>query len=102
MADLVSVVIPVYNTNERFKACFESVLNQKYENIEIIIIDDGSVDSSAQICDLVTLLTSVFPVFVIHKLNGGVSRARNLGIDFVNGKYGVFIDIAALLCYNHH
>lgn len=101
MADLVSVVIPVYNTNERFKACFESVLNQKYENIEIIIIDDGSVDSSAQICDLVTLLTSVFPVFVIHKLNGGVSRARNLGIDFVNGKYVVFIDSDDIVTPNY-
>lgn len=92
MADLVSVVIPVYNTNERFKACFESVLNQKYHNIEVVLVDDGSVDSSAQICDLIALSTKGFPVFTIHKPNGGVSRARNLGIDFVNGKYVVFID----------
>ena len=92
MADLVSVVIPVYNTNERFKACFESVLNQKYQNIEVVLVDDGSVDSSAQICDLIALSTKGFPVFTIHKPNGGVSRARNLGIDFVNGKYVVFID----------
>ncbi len=92
MADLVSVVIPVYNTNERFKACFESVLKQKYLNIEVILVDDGSCDTSAQICDMVALSTSVFPVYVIHKPNGGVSRARNLGIDFAHGKYLVFID----------
>lgn len=92
MADLVSVVIPVYNTNERFKACFESVLKQKYQYIEVILIDDGSTDTSAQICDMVALSTSEFPVYVIHKPNGGVSRARNLGIDFANGKYLVFID----------
>lgn len=92
MADLVSVVIPVYNTNERFKACFESVLKQKYLNIEVILVDDGSSDTSAQICDMVALSTSRFPVYVIHKPNGGVSRARNLGIDFANGKYLVFID----------
>ena len=92
MADLVSVVIPVYNSNERFKTCFESVLNQKYQNIEVILIDDGSSDASAQICDDIALTTSKFPVFVIHKPNGGVSRARNLGIAFANGKYLVFID----------
>ncbi len=92
MADLVSVVIPVYNTNERFKACFESVLKQKYLNIEVILVDDGSCDTSAQICDMVALSTSEFPVYVIHKPNGGVSRARNLGIDFAHGKYLVFID----------
>lgn len=92
MADLISVVIPVYNTNERFQACFESVLNQKYQNIEILLVDDGSSDTSAHICDMVAMSTSSFPVFVIHKPNGGVSRARNLGIDFANGKYLVFID----------
>lgn len=92
MADLVSVVIPVYNTNERFKACFESVLKQKYQNIEVILVDDGSCNTSAQICDMVALSTLSFPVYVIHKPNGGVSRARNLGIDFANGKYLVFVD----------
>lgn len=92
MTDLVSVVIPVYNTNERFKACFESVLKQEYQNIEVILVDDGSSDTSAQICDMVALSTVNFPVFSVHKNNGGVSRARNLGIDFANGKYIVFID----------
>ena len=92
MTDLVSVVIPVYNTNERFKACFESVLNQKYQNIEVLLVDDGSSDTSAQICDMIALSTVKFPVFVIHKANAGVSRARNLGIDFANGRNIVFID----------
>lgn len=92
MADLVSVVIPVYNTNKRFEACFESVLKQKYQKIEVILVDDGSLDSSAKICDAIALSTIRFPVYVFHKTNGGVSRARNLGIDFANGKYLVFID----------
>ena len=51
MTDLVSVVIPVYNTNERFKACFESVLKQEYQNIEVILVDDGSPDNSGIVCD---------------------------------------------------
>lgn len=92
MADLVSVVIPVFNTNDRFRACFESVLNQKYKEIEVILVDDGSSDTSAKICDMIALSTVYFPVFVVHKTNGGVSRARNLGIDFAGGKYLVFID----------
>lgn len=92
MADLVSVAIPVYNTNKRFKDCFDSISKQKYQNIEVILIDDGSVDISAQICDVIASSTNIFPVFVLHKPNGGVSRARNLGIDFANGKYIVFID----------
>jgi len=101
MADLVSVVIPVYNTNERFKACFESVLKQKYQNIEVVLVDDGSPDTSAQICDMIALSTVNFPVTVIHKRNGGVSRARNLGIDFANGKYIVFIDSDDQVKPNH-
>ena len=92
MADLVSVVIPVYNTNEKFKACFESVLKQKYTNIEVILVDDGSSDASSEICDIIAQSTDSFPVFAVHKTNGGVSRARNLGIDFAGGKYLVFID----------
>lgn len=92
MADLVSVVIPIFNTNDRFKTCFESVLNQKYKDIEVILVDDGSSDASAEICDMIAQSTSEFPAFVIHKPNGGVSRARNLGIDFAGGKHLVFID----------
>lgn len=92
MADLVSVVIPVYNTDERFAACFESVLKQEYKDIEVILVDDGSSDTSAQRCDMLAKSTDSFPVMVVHKRNGGVSRARNLGIDFAGGKYIVFID----------
>ncbi len=101
MTDLVSVVIPVYNTNDRFKACFESVLNQKYQNIEVILVDDGSFDISTQICDAIALSANSFSVTVIHKPNGGVSRARNLGIDFANGKYIVFIDSDDQVTPNH-
>lgn len=101
MTDLVSVVIPVYNTNERFKACFESVVNQTYQNIEVILVDDGSSDISAQICDMIALSTVSFPVFLIHRTNGGVSRARNLGIDFANGEYLVFVDSDDWIKPNH-
>lgn len=92
MTDLVSIIIPVYNTNSRFKNCFESVLKQIYTNIEVVLVDDGSSDESAQMCDAFAHQTRAFSVYVIHTKNGGVSRTRNLGIDFANGKYIVFID----------
>ena len=92
MNDLVSVIVPIYNTSIKFKKCFESILMQKYYSIEVILIDDGSSDTSAQTCDIIALSANTFPVFVIHKANGGVSSARNLGIDFANGNYIVFVD----------
>lgn len=87
---LISVIIPVYNVQEYLIKCIESVINQTYENLEIIIVDDGSTDKSTEICDKVKKNDS--RIRVIHKENGGLSDARNVGIDNANGEYISFID----------
>ena len=87
---LISVIIPVYNVQEYLIKCIESVINQTYENLEIILVDDGSTDKSTEICDKVKKNDS--RIRVIHKENGGLSDARNVGIDNANGEYISFID----------
>lgn len=87
---LISVIIPVYNVQEYLIKCIESVINQTYENLEIIIVDDGSTDKSTEICNKVKKNDS--RIRVIHKENGGLSDARNVGIDNANGEYISFID----------
>lgn len=90
LEDLVSVIIPVYNVENYLEKCVESVINQSYQNIEILLINDGSTDSSANICNLMKKKDSRIKVF--HKKNGGLSDARNYGINESSGKYLVFID----------
>lgn len=90
MEDLVSIVIPVYNVEKYLKKCIDSVINQSYKNIEIILVDDGSKDLSGQLCD--EYASRDKRIKVIHKENGGLSDARNAGIDIANGKYITFID----------
>lgn len=87
---LVSVIVPVYNTKEYLIKCLESIINQTYTNLEIIIIDDGSNDGSYDICDKYLELDS--RIKVIHNTNRGVSVTRNIGIDIATGKYILFID----------
>lgn len=87
---LVSVIIPVYNVEGYLKECFESVVAQTYENIEIILVNDGSTDSSGKIADMLALGES--RASVIHKKNGGLSDARNRGLEAAKGKYVTFID----------
>lgn len=87
---LVSVIVPVYNVEKYLKRCVNSILQQTYNNLEIILVDDGSKDSSGFICDL--LAKQDKRVTVIHKLNGGLSSARNAGIDKANGEYIIFVD----------
>lgn len=87
---LVTIIIPVYNVEERIDYCLESVLAQTYQNIEILLIDDGSTDNSGKICDRYTQRDS--RITVIHKKNGGVSTARNVGIVQSNGDYICFVD----------
>ena len=94
MKDLISVVIPVYNVEKYVEECIISVINQTYTNIEIILVDDGSKDSSGKICDLYSKKDS--RIKVIHKENGGLSDARNAGIDEARGKYITFIDSFSL------
>lgn len=88
--DLISVVIPVYNVEKYLVRCLDSVLSQTYKNLEIILVDDGSKDSSGIICDKYQKNDN--RIKVIHKKNEGLGYARNSGLDIATGKYVVFID----------
>ena len=88
--DLVSVVIPIYNVEKYLKQCINSVINQTYSNLEIILVNDGSPDNCGKICDEYAQKDS--RIKVIHKENGGLSDARNAGISEAKGKYITFID----------
>lgn len=88
--DLISVIIPVYNVEKYIKNCIDSVKNQTYYNIEIIIIDDGSPDNCGTICDKYAKEDS--RIKVIHKKNEGVAVARNEGLKEAKGKFITFVD----------
>ena len=90
MNELISVIVPVYNVEAYLKKCVDSIINQTYKNIEIILIDDGSTDSCGEICDLCAANDE--RIIVIHKENGGLSDARNAGIEIHKGKYVTFVD----------
>lgn len=90
MENLISVVIPIYNMELYLKECIESVLNQTYTNLEILLIDDGSTDSSLEICKKYAALDR--RIVVIHQENKGLSGARNTGIKKAHGKYLAFVD----------
>lgn len=87
---LVSVIIPIYNVELYLEECIKSVINQTYKNLEIILIDDGSIDKSGEICDRFAKQDS--RIKVIHKENEGLSVARNTGIDIAKGEYIQFVD----------
>lgn len=86
----ISIIVPVYNVEKYIKRCIESILNQTYSNLEIILIDDGSIDKSGIICD--ELKKTDNRILVFHKKNEGVSSARNIGIKNASGEYLLFID----------
>ena len=88
--ELISVIIPVYNVEQYLNRCVDSVINQTYKNLEIILVDDGSTDNSGKICDEYALKDN--RIKVIHKENGGLSSARNAGLDIAKGAYIGFID----------
>lgn len=90
MNDLISVIVPIYNVEKYLKKCIESLINQTYDNLEIILVDDGSPDGCGKICDEYALMDG--RIHVIHKENGGLSDARNAGIDFAKGQYFMFVD----------
>lgn len=85
---LVSVIVPVYNVEQYLDECINSLINQTYKNLEIIIVDDGSIDNSGKICDSYDDLR----IKVYHKTNGGLSDARNYGLKFASGDYILFVD----------
>lgn len=86
----VSVIVPIYNVEEYINKCIKSILNQTFKDFELILIDDGSTDNSGDICDTYKSIDD--RVYVIHKENGGLSDARNFGIDYATGKFLYFID----------
>ena len=88
--DLISVIVPVYNIKGYLRRCVESILVQTYENIEVLLADDGSTDGSEELCDALAKEDSRVRVF--HKENGGSSAARNLAIDNAKGTYLGFVD----------
>lgn len=87
---LISVIVPVYKVEEYLGRCVDSLLEQTYQNLEIILVDDGSPDNCGKICDDYARLDT--RVKVIHKKNGGLSSARNAGIDIAAGEYLGFVD----------
>ncbi|MGM9600387.1 MAG: glycosyltransferase family 2 protein [Faecousia sp.] len=87
---LISVIIPVYNVEKYLQRCLDSVIEQTYKNLEVILIDDGSTDHSGEICD--DYAAKDVRIHVIHQENQGVSAARNKGLDNVKGEYITFVD----------
>ncbi len=90
MTPLLSVIVPVYNTQKYLRECVDSILAQTYNNYELILVDDGSCDGSSEICD--EYAGAFSNVTVIHKVNGGTVSARKAGIQKAQGEYVTFID----------
>ena len=87
---LISIIIPAYNIENYIVRCLDSLLNQTYKNLEVIVVDDGSSDNTGKIID--DYASKYENIKVIHKKNAGVSAARNSGIDVANGDYIGFVD----------
>ncbi len=87
---LVSIIVPIFNAEQYLVKCIESILNQTYSNIELILVDDGSIDSSSTIIDNYAMKDS--RIKVVHKKNEGVSTSRNVGLDIATGTYVTFAD----------
>ena len=90
MQPLVSIIIPAYNVEKYIREALNSVINQTYANLDIIIVDDGSTDNTGKICD--DYLRKDMRIRVVHRVQGGLSAARNTGIDIIKGEYIAFLD----------
>lgn len=90
MQAVISVVVPIYNVEKYLHRCVDSIINQTYKNLEIILVDDGSLDSCPKICDDYSKKDN--RIKVIHKKNGGLSDARNAGMKIAKGEYISFVD----------
>ena len=90
MNELISVIVPIYNIKEYLERCIDSILAQTYQNIEVLMVDDGSTDGTSELVDEIALKDSRIRVF--HKENGGSSSARNLAMREAKGQYFSFID----------
>ncbi len=90
MEDLITVIVPIYNVEDYLDRCVKTICQQTYKNLEIILVDDGSPDRCGQMCD--DYARQDERIKVIHKPNGGLSDARNAGIEIATGEYLVFVD----------
>ena len=90
MDPLVSIIVPVYNVKPYLNRCVDSLLGQSYQNMELLLVDDGSTDGSETLCDEYAAQDA--RVRVLHKKNGGLSDARNAGVDAAAGEYLSFVD----------
>lgn len=90
MKELITIIVPIYKVEGYLQRCINSILKQTYSNLEIILVDDGSPDNCGKICDEYAIQDE--RIKVIHKENGGLSDARNAGIDIANGDYITFVD----------
>ena len=88
--NLISIIVPVYNVSEYLPRCLDSLINQTYKNIEIILVNDGSTDNSLEICK--KYAEKDLRIKVIDKENGGISSARNTGIAEASGEWIGFVD----------
>lgn len=86
----ISIIVPVYNSSQYISKCIESILAQTFQNFELILVNDGSTDQSGQICDQYARVDG--RIKVVHKKNGGVSSARNTGINIAKGEFISFVD----------
>lgn len=87
---LISIIVPVFNKENYLRECLDSILNQDYQNFELIVINDGSTDSSKIICEEYAAKTD--KIILVHKENGGVSSARNIGLQKAKGEWITFVD----------
>lgn len=90
MSDLISIIVPVYNVEQFLDECIQSLVNQTYKNLEIILVDDGSLDNSPKMCDEWAARDS--RIKVMHKKNSGVCDARNAALNVFKGQYVSFVD----------
>ena len=90
MNDLISVIVSIYNDEKHLRDCIISLIGQTYRNLEIILIDDGSTDSSSKICDDLVLTSSKMKL--VHRMHSGLGDSRNIGLDMATGKYVTFVN----------
>lgn len=90
MYPLISIIVPIYKVDKYLEKCIETIINQTYKNLEIILVDDGSPDNCPQICDEYAKKDK--RIVVIHQKNGGLSSARNAGLDIAKGEFIGFVD----------
>ena len=87
---MISVIVPIYKVEKYLRKCVNSIINQTYKDLEIILVDDGSPDNCGQICDEYAEQDS--RIIVVHQKNAGLSAARNAGLEKISGEYVAFVD----------